>query len=242
MPEPIQAGLWGALAASALVIGAVAGLTLGIPRRVVALVMAFGSGALVSALAFDLSEEAFRVGGTLVFAIGLAAGALAYYAGRRLIYRGRGNRDGRAGKVQTGGPAIVLGALLDGIPESLVLGASLIGSASVNPSFFAAVLVSNLPEGLAGARDLRDEGHRPGRIIGLWAGMAITLGVAAAIGNAALGSMDVHLLAAAQSFAAGAIITMLSETMFPEAFANGGDRVGLATTLGFATAFLLSRP
>ena len=241
MPEPIQAGLWGALAASALVLGAVAGLTLGIPRRIVALVFAFGGGALVSALAFDLADEAFRAGGTLVFALGLAAGALAYYAGGRLIDRGRASDDGGAPNGSTGGPAIVLGALLDGIPESLVLGASLIGGAGVNPSFFAAVLVSNLPEGLAATRDLDEEGHRRGWILGLWVVVAVVSGLAAALGNAVFGIMGVKLLAASQSFAAGAILTMLSETTFPEAFEYGGDRVGLATAIGFAAAFLLSR-
>lgn len=231
MPEPIQAGLWGTLAGSALVLGAVAALTLPVPRQVVALVMAFGAGALVSALAFDLAEDAFRVGGTLVFALGLAAGALAYYAGDRLI-----------GYLGGGGGAILFGALLDGVPESLVLGATLIGGAGVSPSFFAALLISNLPEGMAGSRDLADEGHSRRSILGLWVAIALASGIAAAIGNAVLGSMSTTLLAAAQSFAAGAIITMLADTMFPEAFESGGDRVGLATAFGFASAFLLSRP
>jgi ZIP family zinc transporter len=239
MPDPVQAGLWGALAGSALVLGAIVALTLPISRRRVALVMAFGAGALVSALAFDLSEEAFRAGGTVVFGLGMAGGAVAYFAGGRLIDRIRGMAA--AGESQTGGPAIVLGALLDGIPESLVLGATLIGGAGVSPSFLAAVAISNLPEGLAGTRDLVDEGHRRTRVVALWLLVAIASGIAAAIGNAVFSGMGTTTLAAAQSFAAGAILTMLADTMFPEAFRSGGDRVGLATSLGFATAFLLSR-
>jgi ZIP family zinc transporter len=239
MPEPIQAGLWGALAASALVLGAVAAVTLPVPRRIVALVMAFGAGALVSALAFDLSDEAFRAGGTLVFAVGLAAGAVVYYAGDKLIDRLGGG--GAAEGAQTNGPAIVLGVLLDGIPESLVLGATLIGGAGISLSFLGAVIVSNLPEGWAGTADLIKEGHRRGWLIGLWVGVAIASGLMAAIGNAAFTGMGATTLAFAQSFAAGAILTMLADTMFPEAFKNGGDRVGLATALGFAAAFLLSR-
>jgi len=241
MPEPILAGLWGALAGSALVLGAIAALTIRIPRRMVALVMAFGAGALVSALAFDLADEAFRVGGTFVFALGMAVGALAYFGGDHLIERRRGTSNAHAGG-QSGGPAIVLGALLDGVPESLVLGGTLIGSGAVSPSFLAAVLISNLPEGLAGSRDLADVGHSRRWIIGLWVGVAIASGLAAALGNAVLSGMGSVPLAVAQSFAAGAIITMLADTMFPEAFEAGGDRVGLATALGFATAFLLSRP
>lgn len=240
MPEPLQAGLWGALAGSALVLGSVAALTLNVPRRVVALIMAFGGGALVSALAFDLSEEAFRIGGTIVFALGLATGALAYYAGARLLRWRSRVRDAHPGQAAAG-PAIVLGALLDGVPESFVLGATMAGGAGVSPSFLAAVAVSNLPEGLAGTRDLAEGGLSRRWILGLWIGVAVASGLAAAVGNAVSSGMESVLLAGSQSFAAGAILTMLADTMFPEAFEAGGDRVGLATTLGFATAFLLAR-
>ena len=237
MPEPLQAGLWGLVAAAALPLGALVALLLPVPRKAVALVLAFGAGALVSALAFDLSEEAFRAGGTFVFGAGLAVGALAYYAGDRVI-----ERLGRRGRARrTGGPAIVLGALLDGLPESLVLGATVIGGAGVSPSFLAAVLVSNLPEGLTGARDRSVEGHPRGFIIGLWVAVAVASGIVAAIGNAGLSAMGAGPLAFIQALAAGAIITMLADTMFPEAFRDGGETAGLATALGFATAFLLSR-
>lgn len=240
MPEAIQAALWGALAGSTLVLGAVAALTLRVPPKLVGIVMAFGAGALVSALAFDLAEEAFRVGGTLVFSVSLAAGALAYFAADRLIDRLGG--IGRSHEGQRSGLGIVLGALLGGIPESLVLGATLIGGAGVSPSFLAAVTISNFPEGLAGSRDLAKD-ERPARwIIALWVGVAAASGLAAGVGNALLSGVgSVEVLAAAQSFAAGAIITLLADTMFPEAFEGAGDRVGLATALGFATAFLLSR-
>ncbi len=239
MPDPIEAGLWGAAAASALLLGAIIALTLRVPRGTVAIVMAFGAGALVSALAFDLSDEAFRVGGTLVFGLGIAVGAVGYYAGDKLIKR-LGGRRADSGP-RTNGPAIVLGVLLDGIPESLVLGATLIGGAGVSPSFLAAVAVSNFPEGLAGTRDLTEEGHGGRWVIGLWVGVVIMSGLSAAIGNALLSDVGSKLLAFAQSLAAGAILTMLANTMFPEAFENGGDRVGLATAVGFAAAFLLSR-
>jgi ZIP family zinc transporter len=221
------------------VVGALIALLGPLPRRFVALIMAFGAGALVSALAFDLSEEAFRVGGTLVFALGLAAGSLVYYAGARLIGSRRKARP--ASDDSAGGPAILLGALLDGVPESLVLGATLVGGAGVSPSFLGAVLISNLPEGIAGTRDLADAGLPRRWILTLWAAVAIVSGLAAGIGNAVSSGMDPVVLAAAQSFAAGAILTMLADTMFPEAFEAGGDRVGLATALGFATAFLLAR-
>jgi ZIP family zinc transporter len=239
MPEPIQAGLWGAFAASALVLGAIAALTLRIPRGVVALILGFGAGALVSALTLDLAEEAFRVGGTLLFALGLTAGALTYFAGDRFLDRMR--TRSAAARSESAGMAIVLGALLDGVPESLVLGGTLVGAGGVSPSFHAAVVISNLPEGLAGSRDLADDGHSRRWILGLWIGVVAASGVAAAIGNAVSSGMTPIVFAAAQGFAAGAILTMLADSMFPEAFRSGGNRAGLATTLGFAAAFLLAK-
>jgi ZIP family zinc transporter len=229
----LEAGFWGLVAGSSLVLGGALGIWLPIPKRIVALVMGFGAGALVSALAFDLTAEAFEEGGAALTAIGLAAGGLTFFIGDVLIESG-------AGKAGAAGLAIVLGALLDGLPESFVLGASLIDGAGVSVSFLVAVLLSNLPEGLAGARDLRAGGHSSPWILGLWTGVAIASGVAAAVGFAIIGSMAGEPKGLAKAFAAGAILTMLADTMFPEAYETGGKGVGLATLLGFALAFFLS--
>jgi ZIP family zinc transporter len=239
----LEAGLWGLAAASTLIVGALAGLFIKIPRQVVALVLAFGVGALISALAFDLTEEAFRVGGTLPVAVGLGAGALTFYGGDALLQRGGAARRGpRVTQVSNNGLAIVLGALLDGIPESIVLGSTLLGGAGIGLPFFFAVTVSNVPEALTAAVDLRREGHRPGWIIGLWVVVALISGAAAAVGFGALGEMGQSVwVPLVQAFAAGAILTMLVDTMIPEAFSDGGDLVGLATVLGFASAFFLTR-
>lgn len=235
----LEAGLWGLAAASTLVIGAWIGLSARVSRRSVGLVMAFGVGALTSALAFDLTQDAFRVGGTLAVASGLGAGALTFYLGNRLLSQRRRGRD--VGAPDGNGPAIVLGALLDGIPESVVLGSTLLAGAGVGLPFFAAVAISNVPEALTAAVDLRREGHRAGWIIRVWILVALASGVAAALGYGLLGEMGgsfwVPLI---QAFAAGAILTMLVDTMIPEAFADGGDLVGLATVLGFAAAFFLT--
>jgi ZIP family zinc transporter len=243
----LEAGLWGLVAASALVIGALAQIGLRISRRSTALIMAFGAGALVSALAFDLTEEAFRRGGTGVFGAGLAAGALAFFIGNRVVIRlgapARARRIEQTGRPSAGssnGPAIVLGTLLDGLPESIVLGATLLGGATVSASFLAAVFLSNIPEGAAGTRDLGEEGHGRRWILLLWIGVALASGLAAGLGNGLLGGMNQAAVALVQAFAAGAILTMLADTMVPEAFKNGGDLAGLATALGFAAAFLLS--
>jgi zinc transporter, ZIP family len=240
----LEAGLWGLAGASSLVLGAVAGLLLAIPRRIVALLMAFGSGALTSALAFDLTEEAFTHGGTAPVAAGLAIGALTFFGGNQVLNRrGAARRGGAMASAAEGnGPAIVLGALLDGIPESVVLGSTLLAGAGVGVPFLAAVFVSNVPEALSAAVDLRREGHPRGWIIRLWVVVAVASALAAAVGYGLLGSMGGSaLVPLIQAFAAGAILTMLVDTMIPEAFADGGDWTGLATVLGFAAAFLLSR-
>ena len=233
----LEAAAWGLVASSSLVVGALAGLWLPVPRRFVAMVMAFGAGALTSAVAVDLADEAFEVGGTALTAIGLAAGAIAFVAGKRLLQLRASASRGPA----SGGPSIVLGALLDGVPESVVLGATMLGGTGVSASFLAAVLLSNLPEGVAGARDLADDGQPRGRILAIWTVVAIACAASAGIGFAILGGMSPTPVAVIQAFAAGAILAMLADTMFPEAFANGGDLVGLATVLGFAMAFFLSK-
>jgi ZIP family zinc transporter len=240
----LEAGLWGLVGASSLVLGAVAGLAVPIPRRWVALLMAFGSGALTSALAFDLTEEAFEHGGTAVVAIGLALGALTFFGGNQLLARRGAARRGTAmaSAAEGNGPAIVLGALLDGIPESVVLGSTLLAGAGVGVPFLAAVFVSNVPESLSAAVDLRREGHAARWIISLWVVVAVGSGLAAGVGNGLLGQMGGSaLVPLIQAFAAGAILTMLVDTMIPEAFADGGNWTGLATVLGFASAFFLSR-
>jgi ZIP family zinc transporter len=231
----LEAGFWGLVGGSTLVLGAALGLWLPISKRVVALIMGFGAGALVSALAFDLTAEAFEEGGALPTAIGLAAGGLTFFIGDSLIESRQSTESGEAN-----GLAIALGALLDGLPESFVLGASLATGPGVSVSFLVAVLLSNFPEGLAGARDLRQEGHSERWIMGLWIGVAIASGVVAAIGFVMLGSLSAEPLGIAKAFAAGAILTMLADTMFPEAYAEGGKGVGLATLLGFSLAFFLS--
>jgi zinc transporter, ZIP family len=233
----LEAGFWGLVAASSLVIGAALGIWLPISRRIVALVMGFGAGALVSALAFDLTAEAFEEGGALPTAIGLAGGGLTFFFGDVLLERQARDETGKPR--EGGGPAILLGVLLDGLSESFVLGSSLI-SGGVSASFLVAVFLSNLPEGFAGARDLREEGMPHGRVMAIWIIVALVSGVAAALGYAALDSMSGEPLGFTKAFAAGAILTMLADTMFPEAYESGGKGVGLATLLGFSLAFFIS--
>jgi ZIP family zinc transporter len=219
---------WGALAASSLVLGAVLGLLRPWPVRAVGLVLAFGAGALISAVSFDLAEEGLALGSRGAVALGLAAGALTYYLANRAV--------ARTGADDDAGPALALGAFLDGIPEQLVLGIGLAGGDGVSAGLLAAIFVSNLPEALGSASELRAGGRAPGAIVRLWVGVALVCALATVAGHAIADSASADLRAAVDGFAAGALLVMLIDSMIPEAARRGGDAAGLVTVLGFAVA------
>ena len=237
----LEAFGWAFLAASALLVGSVAGLVMQVPRSWVGLALAFGAGALISAVSFELAAEAFNSGGWVALSVGLAAGALTFFIGNRLLHtRGAARRGKRVRPATEGqGLSIVLGAMLDGIPESVVLGSMILAGGAVSPAFFAAVLLSNVPEGFSASADLKQEGHSPGWILRLWLAVVLVSAVASAGAYAFLGAAG-PAIPFVQAFAAGGLLTMLVDTMIPEAYEDGGDRAGLVTVLGFALAFLLS--
>jgi zinc transporter, ZIP family len=238
----LEAAFWGFVGGAALLLGAVIGLRAHASQRVIGLIMAFGSGVLISALAFELTDEAFRRGGADVVAPGLAGGALAFFVGDWLVDRRGGEHRKRSGGEQAGGSgaAIVVGATLDGIPESVAIGVSLLGGGSVSVAVVAAVFLSNVPESLSAASGLQKAGRSPRWIVSLWLGVALISALAAAIGYGVLGDASASLVGVIQAFAAGAILTMLADTMMPEAFEHGGNVAGLVTVAGFALAYLLS--
>jgi ZIP family zinc transporter len=231
---------WGALGGAALLLGAVVALRINIDRHLLGTIMGFGSGVLISAVAYDLVEEAFDTSrGAGGVAIGFAAGALTFFLGDALIDRMGGNNRKSAGGEQAEGSglAIVLGAVLDGIPESIVLGLGLIGGAGVSVPFIVAVFLSNLPEGIAGTTGLKTAGWAPARILGLWTTVLVASGLASLFGYAMFDTASPSTVATVLAFAGGAILTMLADTMMPEAFEQEGPLVGLFTSAGFALAF-----
>lgn len=222
-----QALFWGLVAAGSLLVGQLLAAPLGRSTRTVGLMMAFGAGTLISAVGYELiPEETLQLGWEVGAAFLL--GALTYYVGARLVDRGGGS-----------GVALFLGALLDGIPESFILGLGLALGGSISIAFLAAVLLSNIPEGLAGTTDLRAAGVSERRVTLMWSTLTVVCGVVSVAGYLVAD----HVARAgeiASAFAGGAVLTMLADSMVPESYERAGRTAGLLTVLGFLVAGVLS--
>jgi len=226
-----EAGFWAFIAASSLIIGALVALSGRLSSWALALFIGFGSGALISAVAYDLIEEAVGVSATgLSVAIGFVAGALVYFGGAQLIKRMPGS----------GGGEILLGAVLDGIPESLVLGLSLVGGGGPSVAVLVAVFISNVPESIASSTKMIKDGRGTLWVVGIWTAVALASALAAALGYAAFADAPGDVIAFIDAFAAGAILTLLASELLPSAHAERNQFVGLATAAGFAVAAALT--
>jgi ZIP family zinc transporter len=201
---------------------------------------------LISAVAFDLMEEAARIGGLGPAALGFIVGAVVYLAANALLARHGARHRKRSGdqqpseqEQQGSGAAIAIGALLDGVPESVVLGLGLLGGGAVSLPVLAAVFISNVPEGLSSAAGMKRNGRSARYVFGVWVTIAVVSGLAALLGYVALGSAPPEIIAIITAVAAGAILTMIADTMIPEAFETTRTWTGLITTLGFLLAFAI---
>jgi zinc transporter, ZIP family len=248
VPVWLQAGLWGLLGGGALVLGALVAWFARVPHAVIASVMAFGSGVLISAVAFDLMLEAADTGGLLPTAVGFLGGALAYVGANAILARHGarhrkhpGARQASEDEQSGSGVAIAVGALLDGIPESVVLGVSLLSGGGVSLSVLAAVFISNVPEGLSSAAGMKSNGRSASYVFGVWGSIAAVSAVAALVGALTLDGAAPEVIAVITAVAAGAILTMIADTMIPEAFEATRTWTGVIATVGFLVAFAINR-
>ena len=241
----LTALLYGLAASSALVVGAIVGAAWQAPRRLTGVLLAFASGALISALAFELFEEAFVLGGAVRSGLGLLAGAVTFVAVDSALDRyvaghpGPEEREVAAAGARGGvGWALLAAVTLDGVPENLALGVSLVEGASL--TLLVAIFASNLPEALVGAQAMRGEGRGRRIVIGTWVACAALLTLAVVFGRGVAGGLDDEVLAVALGFAGGAVLASLADTLMPEAFEHGRPLNAFATAAGFFLSFVLA--
>jgi ZIP family zinc transporter len=256
--------LFGVIASSALVIGALIGVRFHLPKRLLAMLLAFAAGSLITALTFELFEDAYERGGIWRAAIGLFAGAVVFTTLSALLDRwaqpgsrtepadefagsakldtdaAAADRPAAATSVRgAAGMALLAAVTLDGVPENLALGISL-GEGTGGLALLAAIFVSNLPEALVGAASMKSQGRSNLSVIGLWTACAALLAFAVVLGAGPLAGSDEQLVSLPLAFAAGAVIASLADTLMPEAFEHGGPAVALSTAAGFVLSFVLS--
>ena len=242
--------LWGFVASIPLIAGAVLASFVNLKKPIIATIMAFGAGVLIAALTFSLIEEAYGLVNDLVpVVLGFALGGLSYSLVNHILNKKSGTKNRKrshgenaGGGKDASGIALMVGSLMDNIPENMALGISIVaGGGTVNVVLIAAIFISNFPEGLASSQGMKSNGKSTKQILLLWAVVVAIGTVASAIGFSILANVNKDIVAIALSYASGAILVMLLESMIPEAFEEGGSKIGLAAMAGFAIAFILGR-
>lgn len=235
-----EALFWGAAAASTLLLGALVAEVLRPSRRANGVILALGAGLLLGSISFSLVDDALAVGDLGTVALALMVGAVTFVIGDWLLdRRGAQARKDPGGAQAEGSPqAIVLGTVLDGIPESLVLGLTVLQGA-VGVPLLVGVALSNLPEGMASSSGLRVAGWRFRTVIGMWSAVVVASALAALAGYVLLDGASGTVIAAVNAYAAGALLAMVADTMLPEAYEEERSLSGLLVALGFAAAVAL---
>jgi ZIP family zinc transporter len=235
----ITAFLWGFIATFSLFIGGLIGILFKIGKRPLGLIMAFGAGVLLSAVAYELVFKSIKASlGSGASLIGILTGAITFFVIDLLISKmGASGRKNISGVHQENmALPIVLATILDGIPETLVIGMSLLAGGEVGIGMLVAVFISNLPEAIAGTSGMVAGAWKKGRILLLWLLIAVVCALSSMAGYGLLENATPGVISFIQTFAAGAILVMLSNTMIPEAYEHGKKLAGIFTVLGFAVA------
>ncbi|WP_456276809.1 ZIP family metal transporter [Bacillus sp. AK128] len=238
----LQALFWGGIAGSSLLLGAVLGIYKNIPDKISAFIMAFGTGVLIGAATFELLTDAVRDGGILYPSIGFLLGASAFIIAELLIMRKGGHERKRSKTSPVGhsGLAIFIGTIIDAIPESVIIGVSLLENHSVSWLIVIAIFISNFPEGLSSSIGMKKDGYSKGRILLLWLIVMALSSISSFLGYVLIDVSSQVLITTIGAFAAGGIFAMVSSTMLPEAFEEGGPMVGFISALGLLGALILT--
>ncbi|MCM3718199.1 ZIP family metal transporter [Fictibacillus phosphorivorans] len=238
----LQAALWGGIAGSAVLLGSFTGLAFSIPKKWTAWIMAFGTGILIGAVSFELLVEAVEQSNLKVTAIGFILGASIFTIINSILAKKGGHERKMSGikKTKGVGMTIFFGTLLDAIPESVLIGSSLIEQSKVSWLLVIAIFLSNFPEGLSSSIGLLKEGFSKKKIIGMWISVFLISAIAALLGFVLLENASVAFLSLIGAFAGGAIMAMVASTMLPEAHEDAGAAVGLITSLGLLCSLVLT--
>lgn len=235
--------MWGGVSGSAVLIGALAALFVPIQKRLIGYIMAFGTGVLIGAASFELLSESAKNGGFLATGAGFLAGALVFTL-LDIVIAQKGAKKRKRSHVQASdqgsGLAIFIGTVMDAIPESIMIGASLLAGKGVSLLLVIAIFISNVPEGLSGTTGLLKSGYSKKKIFLLWLTVLVTSALSGWGGYVFLGSASEAVMAAIAAFAGGGIIAMVGSTMMPEAFQEGGPVVGFMAALGLFVSLLLN--
>ena len=232
---------WGALGAAALLAGALIAYLLSPSRGVIAVVMALGTGLLIGSVSFELVDDALQHQDVAWVALMVLLGAAVFTFGDWMLRRrGGGARKDPEGAQAEGSPlAIVLGSVLDGIPESFVLGLTVL-EGGVSLALLVAVVLSNLPEGMSSSSGLKAAGWPRGRVVAMWSVVVFVSALASAAGYATLDPASGSTGALVEAFAGGALLAMLADTLLPEAYVVEGVLTGPLVVAGFAISLYLS--
>ncbi|WP_430789038.1 ZIP family metal transporter [Virgibacillus flavescens] len=237
--------MWGGIAGSASLLGALAIMYFPIKKRIIGFIMALGTGALIGATTYELLGGAVEQAGLEEAAIGFLGGALVFTIFDYLIskYGGHKRKDSSGtsdNEKQGSGLAIFIGTIMDAIPESAMIGVSLIGGHSIGISLVVAIFISNFPEGLSSTVGLKNDGYSKTKILLMWGAVILFSSLSSLAGFVFLGDASNSIKAIISAFAGGGIIAMVASTMMPEAFKEGGPAVGFITAAGIFITLLLS--
>ncbi len=241
----LMSGIGGCVAGSALFLGAFLGYFVKLPQRLVASIMAFGAGVLMSAVSFELLDEAYALGGPMHLAVGFFLGATIFTIANIYLARKGAKHRKRSDKPEdddeNNAVAIAVGSVIDGVPESMAIGLTMISGGMISTATVIAIFLSNIPEGLSSTRGMKKTGWKPVKIFSLWFFIVVITSLSAMAGFSVFSHLPVELTAITLAVAAGGILAMLVDTMIPEAFAKTHNLAGMVTVIGFTISFILSK-